>query len=211
MKTNTWETANTFTFIPIRIPKHIYNLCWQHNDITKKQTFDQLVTWIKCLALPTYVFFPRLWFLSISSLVTVMPHSSQKILQRRTHFHKEMKSKSMCCESTSRSWKRTDWILFHQVTHQSKHQHERENHFPVEFPLKAWDATTATSPPNASFSPLSSTGKVLQTGVWKLLRRSVKSKVTGWGRVRGAKQNDAFSPQNGPIFGWRGLEPRNLK
>ena len=59
--------------------------------------------------------------------------------------------------------------------------------------------------------PLSSTGKVLQTGVWKLLRRSVKSKVTGWGRVRGAKQKDAFSPQNGRIFGWRGLEPRNLK
>ena len=59
--------------------------------------------------------------------------------------------------------------------------------------------------------PLSSTGKVLQTGVWKLLRRSVKSKVTGWGRVRGAKQNDAFPPKNGRIFGWRGLEPRNLK
>ena len=40
VKTNTWETANTFTFMPIRIPKHIYNLCWQHNDITKKQMFD---------------------------------------------------------------------------------------------------------------------------------------------------------------------------
>ena len=59
--------------------------------------------------------------------------------------------------------------------------------------------------------PLSSTGKVLQTGVWKLLRTSVKSKVTGWGRVRGAKQNDAFSQKKRPNFRWRGLEPRNLK
>ena len=74
--------------------------------------------------------------LNASSSVNRILHTSHLNLQRRTHFHKEMKSKSMCCESISCSWKRTDWILFHQVTHQTKHQHECENHFPVQFPLK---------------------------------------------------------------------------
>ena len=96
--------------------------------------------------------FPRKWSLKLLSSLNLISHTSHTNLQRRTHFHKEMKSKSMCCESISRSWKWTDWILFHQVTHQIKHQQERENHFPVEFPLKASDATTATSPPSASFS-----------------------------------------------------------
>ena len=136
--------------------------------------------------------FPRLWFLSISSLVTVMPHSSQKILQRRTHFHKEMKSKSMCCESISHSWKRTDWIL-------------SPGHSPKQTPTWTWKSFSrgvSLECVGCHYShfttkrlllPLSSTGKVLQTAVWKNLRRSVKSKVTGWGRVRGAKQKDAFS------------------
>ena len=59
--------------------------------------------------------------------------------------------------------------------------------------------------------PLSSTGKVLQTGVWKLLRRSVKSKVTGWGRVRGAKQNDAFPPKKRPNFWMEGPGAKKSK
>ena len=84
---------------------------------------------------------PRKCSLKLLSSLNLISHTSHTNLQRRTHFHKNMKSKSMCCESISCSWKRTDWILFHQVTHQTKHQHECENHFPVEFPLKAWDAT----------------------------------------------------------------------
>ena len=60
--------------------------------------------------------------------------------------------------------------------------------------------------------PLSSTGKVFANRSLETSNKvGTESKVTGWGRVRGAKQNDAFSPQNGRIFGWRGLEPRNLK
>ena len=60
--------------------------------------------------------------------------------------------------------------------------------------------------------PLSSTGKVLQTGVWKLLRRSVKIKGNGLEPGERCERKRRIFPQkNGRIFGWRGLEPRNLK